>query len=486
MRTIGLRAILVATLLLLAGCAAPTATPGAAGSDSSPPATPDPDRTGFEDPDSDVLGWENGYWYDEPIAVDQSDGLNDSELEAYVARGMARVEHIRELEFQETVPVNVISREEYRSSNANSSGPADSEFNRWNDQVWEALFITGESTGSGEAITETTSSAVLGFYSPTDDEIKIVTDSTGAPTINNATLIHELQHALQDQQFDLTDERYSGETQDRQLAVSGVVEGDAKLVELMYTEKCESGAWDCVKTPAANGGGDASGDGSGPNLGILLTIFQPYSDGPVYLNTLYEDGGWEAVNDALRNPPASSEQTIHVTDEEPVPIAFEDGATNGWTTFSEQGVDGADTVGEASIFAMFWYQARVSGAETINPQTIVDTNAKYDTYNYDAPASAGWGNDRVFPYQNEAGSETEYGYVWVTTWDSEGDAREFEDAYLNILEANGATQQADGIYVIESGEFNDAFRVVRTGDRVVIVNGPEPGDVNEIRPSLAS
>ena len=484
MRTTGLRAIFVAFLLLLAGCAAPTATPGAAGSDTTSPSTPDPDRDGFADPDSDVLGWENGYWYDEPIAVDQSDGLNDSELEAYVARGMARVEHIRELEFRETVPVNVISREEYRSDNANRSGEPDSEFNRWNDQVWEALFITGESQGSADAISETTGSAVLGFYSPSDDEIKIVTESTDSPTIDNATLIHELVHGLQDQHFDLTDERYRGQTQDGDLGINGVVEGDAKLVELKYTEQCESGALDCVRTPAADGSG--SSGGSGPNLGILLTIFQPYSDGPVYMNAIYEEGGWEAVNDALRNPPVSSEQTIHITDDEPVPITFDDEGTNGWTTFPDQGVDGSDTVGEASLYSMFWYQARVSGAETVNPQSIVDTNAKYDTYNYDAAASDGWGNDRLFPYRNEAGSEPEYGYVWVTEWDSDGDAREFEDAYLNILEANDATQRADGIYVIEEGAFNDAFRVVRTGDRVVIVNGPEPADVDEIRPSLAS
>ncbi|ELZ79347.1 uncharacterized protein HfgLR_14790 [Haloferax gibbonsii] len=481
MRTTGLRAVFAALLLVLAGCAAPTAAPGG----DAPPATPDPDRDGFADPDRDVLGWEDGYWYDEAIDVDQSDGLNESEMEAYVARGMARVEHIRQLEFDERVPVDVISRADYRSGNAGGSGSADSEFNRWNDQVWEALFITGESTGSASAISETTGSSVLGFYSPSDDEIKIVTDSTDEPTIDNATLVHELVHALQDQHFDLTDARFRGETQDGDLAIDGIVEGDAKYVERQYVEQCDAGAWDCVVTPAAGGSGGGSG-GGGPNLGILLTIYQPYSDGPVYVHDLYERGGWEAVNDALRNPPASTEQTIHVTDESPRPISFADEGTNGWTTFPEQGVEGSDTVGEASMFSMFWYQARTSGAQTVRVQSILDTNSRYDTYNYDAAPSNGWANDRLFPYRNEAGAETEYGYVWVTEWDTDGDAQEFHDAYLNILSANDATQRDDGIYVIEDGSFNDAFRVVRTGDRVVIVNGPAPADVDEIRPGLAS
>ncbi|HKL30417.1 MAG TPA: hypothetical protein VJ898_14260, partial [Natrialbaceae archaeon] len=55
------------------------------------------------DPDEDVIGWENGYWYDESIDVDQSDGLSDAELDRFVARTMARVERIRGLEFRENV-----------------------------------------------------------------------------------------------------------------------------------------------------------------------------------------------------------------------------------------------------------------------------------------------------------------------------------------------------------------------------------------------
>ncbi|WP_410766357.1 Hvo_1808 family surface protein [Haloferax sp. DFSO60] len=487
MRKTGLRALLVAALLVLAGCAAPTSAPAGPAPSQETTQTATTERVGFEDPDRDVLGWENGYWYDESIDVNQSDGLSDAELEAYVARSMARVEHIRQLEFKETVPVEVISRDGYRQESANFSESPTSEFNRWNDQVWEALFITGERESSSTAIGNTTSSAVLGFYSPQAGEIKIVTDTPETVTIDNATLAHELVHALQDQHFDLTSERFSGQTQDGDLAIDGIVEGDASYVEKQYTERCTAGEWECVKPPAASGGsGSGSSGGAGPNLGVLLTIYQPYSDGPVYVHSLYEQGGWEAVNDAMRNPPVSSEQTIHLTDEEPVPIEFESTATNGWETFENQGEGGSDTVGEASIYAMMWYQARMNGADTINIRGLLDTNDQYDTYNYDAKPSAGWGNDRVFPYRTTGSADTEYGYVWVTEWDSEQDARQFETAYLNILRSNGIEQLDNGIYVVPDGEFNDAFRVVRDGTRVTIVNGPEPEDVDQIRPELAS
>ncbi|MFC7193520.1 hypothetical protein ACFQL4_00870 [Halosimplex aquaticum] len=95
------------------------------------------------DPASDRLGWESGYWYDDAVAVTPADGYNASEREAVVARTMARAERIRELEFNETVPVEVISRQQYLE-NRSSGGNGSATYERWNDQVWESLFVVGE------------------------------------------------------------------------------------------------------------------------------------------------------------------------------------------------------------------------------------------------------------------------------------------------------------------------------------------------------
>ena len=480
----GLVAVAVAALLVVAGCSAPALEPPTASAPSggADVAAPNAD---FDDPESDVLGWEDGYWYNESIAVDQSDGLSDEELRAYVGRAMARVEYIRGKEFRQRVPVSILSREEYRNRSggggSGSSGPSD--YQRWNDQVWEALFVTGESQDSGSAISDTRSAAVAGFYSPRDDEIKVITDTPESPTVDNATLVHELVHGLQDQHYDLTDPKYGGDTQDEQLAVDGLVEGDANYVERRYARQCGA-AWDCVATPESSGGGGGGGNG-GSNLGILLTIFQPYSDGPVYIGDLVDTGGWATVDEDFENPPVSTEQVIHRTDEEPVPIDYRDRARNGWETFPDQGEGGSDTVGEASMYVMFWYQARTAGADTVEVASIGDTEGPYDTYNYDAEPSAGWGNDRLYPYQKGSGSTAEYGYVWVTEWDSEADAREFRRAYRAILDAQGAERRAENTYVIPDGGFEDAFRVTRSGTRVTIVNGPAVEDLDDIRPRPA-
>jgi hypothetical protein len=322
---------------------------------------------------------------------------------------------------------------------------------------------------------------VAGYYSPGDDEIKIVTDTPDSPTIDNATLVHELTHALQDQTVGLGGERLSRPTQDGDLAVDGLVEGEANLVEARYRERCGA-EWDCVETPPAGGSG-----GGDQNLGLLLTILQPYSDGPVYVEDLREREGWDAVRAAFEDPPASTEQVIHLTDERPRPIEYTDRARGEWKLYPDQGENGSDTVGEASMFVMFWYQARTAGAETVDPGAVARTDSPYDSYNYDAPPSAGWANDRLFPYRNgPPGTEaTDHGYVWVTEWDTERDAREFRAAHLEILRAHDARTVEGGIRVVDDGEFADAFRVVRNGTRVTVVNGPTPAAVRDLRPGLS-
>ncbi|WP_101294045.1 Hvo_1808 family surface protein [Halegenticoccus soli] len=425
---------------------------------------------------NEPIGRVNGYWHNDSIAVDQSDGLNESEMEAYVSRSMARVEHLRDRKFKEPVPVTVVSRDEFRRESAERQ--SNETFGAWNNQVWEALFIVGRSNDAQDELGSTYGESVAGYYSPSDDEIKIVSDSPDRPTVDNATLVHELTHAMQDQYYDLSDSRYAGETQDGELAADGVVEGEANYVEARYAERCWA-EWECVPRRGGAGGG------SPPNLGILLTIFQPYSDGPAYVHERYREGGWAAVDAAFADPPVSTEQTIHRTDEKPVPIEYEDRARNGWRTFPDQGENGSDTAGEASIYAMFWYQARQYGADTIDPQGLLRNAGRYSTYNYDAAPSNGWGNDRLFPYRKGSGDDAKYGYVWVTEWDTARDAKEFRDAYLAILDAHDAAAAGGGVRVVEDGPFADAFRVTRDGTRVTIVNGPTPAAVKDIRPAAS-
>ncbi|MFB6155125.1 MAG: Hvo_1808 family surface protein [Haloferacaceae archaeon] len=428
-------------MLLLAGCSAPAANPSSR------------HWSWPEDPPTDRLGWEAGYWYNESIHVDQSDGLNASEREAFVARTMARVERIRGLEFERPVPVEVVTREKYRNNSSAFSFP----HSAWDEQVWEALLLVGEDASVNRTFEQLYGGNVLGYYSPSKDSIVVVSDS-GEAVIDRGTLAHELVHALQDQHFGFTGEP----TLDARYAAQGLTEGDPSLVASMYQDRCEQGNWSCVPSPGARGSG-----GGRFNYGVYLTIYQPYSEGPAFVHSLYERGGWDAVNAAYRNRPASTEQVIHprkYPDERPVEVTVPDRSAADWHPIDHD--PQVQTVGEGALFAMFWANGYVTDEQ------LRSDDSPYSPFNYSYPKTDGWAGDAVVPYESDAG---EYGYVFRTEWDTTADARQFAKAYRAMLQLRQGATRAEGpgeTLVVADGPFADAFRVVRDGRTVTVVNAP--------------
>ncbi|WP_254538880.1 Hvo_1808 family surface protein [Halomarina litorea] len=480
-------ALSLALVVVLAACAAPVEPGDGIGQDGTTvpdgPVTAtsaDPDATnGSETPGRDnesafdPLGWENGYWYNASIDVDQSDGLSAAELDAYVSRAMARIELLRGLEFLEPVGVRVVSRENHRRTVAEWTNVTEAE-RVWNDQVWEALFVVGEDRDVTEEFAVLFGSNVFGYYDPETGDLVVVT-SDANPAIPTGTLVHELVHALQDQHFDLERADLQGATQDQQLAVDGLLEGEANYLMYQYLARC--GQWECVGTQASG-----TADGTRPNDGLLYTVLQPYSDGPVFVDALVQFGGWEAVDARYAAPPAATAQIIDPSAPAPEPVGYTDTARNGWERF-DAGKNGTDSAGEASIAVMFWYQARAYGAPVVDDRALFDVSARYDRYNYTTTPSDGWAGDVVVPYRNPAGGE--HGYVWQTKWHSVSDAIEFRDAYLSVLAEHRAVQFDGTTWVIEDGPFADAFRVVWDGRTVTVVNGPTVESLDDVRPDLA-
>ncbi len=459
----------------------------AAGTDSSTeqsPATTGQPRTATEqsrtgqreDPESDVLGWEAGYWYDDPIDVDQTDGLSQSEMDALVARSMARVEYIRRLEFEQEVPVDVVPRSALSGAVAGQPPPPD--VVAWRNQVWEALFVDGEDSNVLDSFRNLTSGAVLGFYSPQRDRIVVVTESAANPVVDNATLVHELVHALQDQHFDLREDRFDPRLHDPRLAADGLVEGGAAYVEARYAQRCRSGTWNCVASAP-------DPEDVEVNRGLHAAVYHPYSDGPPFVASVRARGGWDAVNALYGDPPETTARVIHpgTSSQRNRTLRFESNSRNGWQTFVGQGVDGTQTVGEATVYAMFWYQGERFGIDAIEWRSFErPERGPLDTYNYTSAASDGWVDDVLVPYhRGEAG-----GYVWRTAWATERDARQFRAAYLEVLRGHDAEQRGPATWVVPDGPFADAFRVRRDGRTVTVVNGPNVTALGQIRPGLNS
>jgi hypothetical protein len=506
-----LPALAAVVLVLLSGCAGSIPfTDTASTTDTLVPegdvhADIPPVPADLSDPSDDQLGWEGGYWYNESIDVDQSDGLNDTELAAVTNRSMARVEYIRGLEFDRSVPVTVVGRDSFRVPGGNDTTPPSRQ--RFDNVKFEALFLVNESANSLDVQTQNRRAAIGGYYSPRQSRIVLVSENSESPRLSEITLSQELFHALQDQQFDISS--YNRSTREDHNAIDGIVEGDGNLVDYLYEQRCDAD-WSCLTDGSETGGetgddgetgstdeaasGSSGGAGGLASIGPYLLKYQPYSDGPAFVYATYQEGGWDAVNAVYDDPPASTSQVIHpqqYPDDSPTEPTVTDRTSGSWERIDVEGRVNYAEVGEAGLATMLvapLYEK--PGARIVPPKQWLNTNEsgeprRFDPLNYHTTYTDGFEGDRLVPYVNDA---NETGYVWTVQFENESSASEFRDGYGQLLDYRNASAVEDAtgpgtVYRIPAEDpngFGDAFRVVQRGDTVTVTNAPTVEELSAV------
>jgi len=469
-------AALCTVALLLAGCQGidseadrtPTATPDSVftlEAEGNDPTAPTSAANAPPDPETDRLGWERGYWHNETLEITEADGLNESERPAVVARSMARVEEVRGLEFEESVSVEVVSREAFRKNLSNDPSEA---LRRFDNAKFEMLFLVGEERDSIAVQRGELESSVLGYYSADREAIVLVSDSA-TPTVNGRTLAHELVHALQDQQFGLENER---QTRDRAQGENGLIEGDATTVGGAYAERCGE-QWDCLDERDRIGGSDDR------HVGISVLQYFPYNDGPGFVAALRDRGGWAAVDDAYGDRPDGARE-VSAPEEypswEPRDVSVNDRTSGDWERVRPSERPDYGVVGPSAIAAAIAYTAydEYNESSVVSQQTVRESNRPY---NYDLPGTTGWEGGRLHVYTD--GTETSY--VWRTVWTDDAAAERFADVWTDVLAHWGGRQTADGNWVIaDESPFTDAIAVQVEGDTVTVINAPTEAELSEV------
>ena len=430
-------------LLLLSGCTVPGS----------------PDR--FDT--SRELGHVGGYAHDDTFAFDGEETLTESQLEAVKYRSMARIEVVRGLKFERDVDLEVISRSEYRSQRGDSESAS-----AFTNELWRAPFVVDGETDVNEAMDDLYGTNVQGYY--VNDRIVVIADDADEIRIDRETLVHELVHALQDQRFGL--ER-DGETIDERRAELGLIEGEANYVPHRYDERCGD-EWQCL--PATPAPTEVSADRP-LNVGLFLSIYAPYAEGPSFVESLSERGGWAAVDGAHDDYPASTSQVIHpdrYPDDRPVDVDVPDRSSDEWAPITAGGEIRTETVGEATLFGALW-------ANGVVERSITEGATELSPYNYSHPATDGWAGDTFTAYRDADGERT--GHVWRLAWESETDADEFATAYRTLLETRGA-ESVDAettTYRIPDGDaFEGAYRVTVADNAVTIVGAPTVDDLEGV------
>jgi hypothetical protein len=227
----------------------------------------------------------------------------------------AQVERLRGLKFERPVPVILESPAKVA---AQLLREVDREANKTEiDRQARALEVLGElprGTDLFGLLRSVQAESVLGFYVPGKPPGKgrlYVRSDSGLDPYARVVMSHELTHAVTDQHFDLTraDRLATGDADDRATAYAGLVEGDATVMMQLYQDQALSPK-DQADAVSAGGRQTTPKLDAAPAV-IRESLLFPYTAGVAFVRALYQSGGWDAVNRAYRDPPASTEQLLH-------------------------------------------------------------------------------------------------------------------------------------------------------------------------------
>lgn len=214
---------------------------------------------------------------------------------------------------------------------------------------------------------------------------------------------------------------------ERCAAIQAVIEGDATISQAIWYQyystaddkKQIDAFYNSLKTPIYD---------SAPEFLKEDFVF-PYNQGAAFVQDIFTQGGWSAVDNVYKNPPISTEQILHpekYPSDTPVPVDLPDVAAalgDGWREVSR------NQMGE-------WYTYLVLAKG-------VDANARLDE-NTAKDAAAGWGGDEYVVLHNDSTGQT--AFVMKSVWDTNQDADEFAAAFNDYATARFGvtpTQQGD-------------------------------------------
>jgi hypothetical protein len=238
---------------------------------------------------------------------------------------------------------------------------------------------------------------VIGFYDLASKGLYVLSDSGGVGVLEKATFSHEYTHALQDQNFGLDKLAIDTADQgDRDLARVALPEGDATLA--MSKWAAQNLSFTDLISLAVDPSSAAQGEQLAAAPAILRqTLLFPYNDGLAFVQGVYAEGGWDAVNKLYSKPPDSTSQILHpelyASGVEPVSLTLPAVPTalgSGWKLTM------MDTMGELQL--RIWLEGE-------HPADAEKSAA--------ASGTASWGGDRVGLYEGPNGS---WAVVMRTEW----------------------------------------------------------------------
>lgn len=344
------------------------------------------------------------------------------------------IEEIRGLKFIRPVETTAITRTQFREELQMRLGealpvPLDDYF-----RALEALQLIPRHEGVIKQLLDLYEQQVLAFYDPIRHRYYSISDGLPGASLtaelDEAVVIHELTHALQDQTFDAG--RKLQELQidtDGQLAYQAVLEGEATLVMLAFVYRSLGKSLDELINDQStlqmlNAGAAAIEVESQAPAYFVDSLKFPYVEGFRIVLAAYKSGGWEEVSRLHGKRMPTTEAVMH---------------------------PGLFLKGKVSV-----PRFRVKSSTQRCCRTLLATRLGEFHWRFllGAPAAEGWADDFVSVHADGEGGTT---VLVETQWDRPRDASEFVQAYERFLAARKLP-----------------FRVRLDGTRVRVAYGKSP------------
>ena len=237
-----------------------------------------------------------------------------AEADRAVSAALSHVSEVRELGPKGPVSSVIISRDELKLRiERDIIADLEPEVLEGTTELLFALNLTPADFDYVASVLQLFGTQLAGFYDPRAEEMVLLDDlGVGA---QEATLWHELVHALQDQNYDL--ERlikWSPDRGDATAAVLSLAEGDATsaMLDVMLLPEGKR-ATDVAEALIASGMGVIEALPEVASVPPILkrSIVAPYVDGIAFAHALRRRGGWAEVDAAWRDVPTTTEQILH-------------------------------------------------------------------------------------------------------------------------------------------------------------------------------
>lgn len=288
------------------------------------------------------------------------------------------VEDERDLAWKHPVHVEFLPEDEFVEVVTGDDGEISGEDREAMEKEAAELRALGLVTGELDLFEE--SDQILGeaaaaYYDPHDEVIRIRGDEL-TPGVQ-VTVAHELNHALQDQHFDIEATRDRLDA-DSQLAYRVIVEGDSVNVQHAYADdELSSSEYDEYVEESSSDAEEV--DLEEASDALVAWFSAPYYIGPPFVGIVDDVDGTDAIDEMLREGPPPEAAILN-------PSRFFDGLEPE-PVDAPSTPEGAEVTQEGTFGALAWYLVLSSRLDPIDALEVID----------------GWAGDSYVTYEEDGG-----------------------------------------------------------------------------------